>query len=101
MLKVPLLYLFIKEVTLITGKISPSLELWLHSTDINTLQKLQSFLGVGIINTRKYKIVTSFTVTKISDLVNIIIPHFCNFPLQTKKRVDFELWGQIVESKFK
>lgn len=80
-------------------QINPSFELWLHSKDISTLQELKDFFGVGIINTRKYKDVTSFTVTKINDLVNVIIPHFSKFPLQTQKRVDFELFCKIVESK--
>lgn len=72
-------------------QIKPSFELWLNSKDINTLQELKNFFGVGIINTRKDKNVTSFTVTKNSDLVNIIIPHFSNFPLQTQKLIDFKL----------
>jgi len=79
-------------------QIKPSFELGLHSKDISTLQELKNYFGVGIINTRKGKNVTSFTVTKINDLVNVIIPHFSNFPLQTQKRIDFELWAKIVES---
>lgn len=69
--------------------VKPSFELGLHSRDISTLQELKNYFGVGIINTRKGRNFTSFTVTKISDLVNVIIPHFSNFPLQTQKRVDF------------
>src|SRR5882757_1351239 len=80
-------------------QISPSFELWFHSKDISTLQELRDYFGVGIINTRKNKNVTSFTVTKTSDLINVIIPHFSNFPLQTQKRIDFELWAKIVEIK--
>lgn len=80
-------------------QIKPSFEVGLHSKDINTLQKFKDYFGVGIINTRISKNVTSFTVTKLNDLVNVIIPHFSNFPLQTQKRIDFELWAKIVESK--
>lgn len=29
---------------------------------------------------------TSFTVSKLNDLVNVIIPHFSKFQLQTQKR---------------
>lgn len=79
-------------------QIKPSFEVGLHSKDISTLQELKFYFGVGNIYTRTGKNVTSFTVTKNSDLVNIIIPHFSNFPLQTQKRVDFQLWGKIVES---
>jgi len=91
--------MFIKEVIIITGKLIHHLNYGFILKIISILQKLQSFFGVGLINTRINKNVTSFTVTKISDLVNIIIPHFSNFPLQTQKRVDFELGAKIVESK--
>jgi hypothetical protein len=70
-------------------QIKPSFELGLHSKDISLLQEFKFFFGVGIINTRIGPNVISFTVTKISDLVNVIILHFSNFPLQTQKRVDF------------
>jgi LAGLIDADG endonuclease len=82
-------------------QIKPSFELGLHSKDISILHELKIFFGVGIINTRVSQNFTSFTVTKLSDLVNVIIPHFSNFPLQTQKRVDFLLWSKIVESKKK
>jgi len=80
-------------------QICPSFQLGLHSKDISVLHELKDFFGVGLINTRSKKNVTSFTVTKNSDLTDVIIPHFYNFPLQTQKRVDFELWAKIVESK--
>ena len=80
-------------------QISPSFELWLHSKDISILQEFRDFFGLGNINTRINRNVTSFTITKNSDLINVIIPHFCNFPLQTQKRVDFELWAKIVQCK--
>jgi len=65
--------------------------LWLDNKDLNTLQELKDFFGVGILNTRKNKNITSFTVTKLNDLVNIIIPHFSKFQLQTEKKVDFNI----------
>ena len=45
---------------------------------------------------KKTKNLVSFTVAKNNDLLNVIIPHFTNFPLQTQKRVDFELWTKIL-----
>jgi hypothetical protein len=52
---------------------------------------MKDFFGVGNIYIRKTKNTASFSVTKIKDLTNIIIPHFSDFQLQTQKRVDFEL----------
>jgi hypothetical protein len=36
-------------------------------------------------------------VTSIKDLTSIIIPHFCKYPLLTKKQADFELFRRLVE----
>jgi len=38
-----------------------------------------------------------FRVTAISDLINIVIPHFELYPLITQKQSDFKLFKQIVE----
>jgi hypothetical protein len=35
-------------------------------------------------------------VTKINDLVNVIIPHFNKYSLVTQKRVDFNLFSSLV-----
>lgn len=78
-------------------QINPSFQLWVDSKDLSTLEDLKDFFGVGLLNTRQNKAVTSFTVSRLSDLINVIIPHFTNFPLQTQKRVDFNLWAKIVK----
>ena len=67
-------------------QINPSFQLWLESKDLRILEGLKDFFGVGILNTRENKGVTSFSVTKINDLMNVVIPHFSNFPLQTQKK---------------
>jgi len=36
-------------------------------------------------------------VTKFSDVVNVVIPHFLKYPLLTKKAIDFHLFCSIVE----
>lgn len=38
-----------------------------------------------------------FTVVKLSDIINVIIPHFKQYPLQSCKKIDFQLWSQCVE----
>lgn len=74
-------------------QIKPSFELGLHSKDISILQELKFDFGVGIINTRIGRNVTSFTVTKISDLVNVIIPHFYNYSIANSKKSRFFTLG--------
>lgn len=74
----------------------PKYEISLHSKDSSILHSIKGFFGVGKVNIRNTKPHTTFVVTKISDLHDVIITHFTKFPLQTQKRVDFELWSKIV-----
>ena len=76
--------------------IVPSFEIGLHSKDLATLYKIKDYFGVGSISIRKTRAFASFKVSSISDLKNKIIPHYTNFPLQTQKRVDFNLWVKII-----
>lgn len=62
----------------------------LHEKDKNLLINIQNFFGVGSIlnhgpNSLQYR------VTSIKELL-IIISHFYNYPLISKKRLDYELF---------
>jgi hypothetical protein len=62
------------------------------------LYKIQSFFGgAGNINITANRQEAIFTVSRLDDIVNIIIPHFKSYPLQSAKKVDFGLWAQCVE----
>jgi len=78
-------------------QINPSFQLWLDSKDLKTLNELKDFFGVGTVSTRKNKNVVSFTINKLNDLVEVVIPHFSKFQLQTQKNFDFKSWAQIVD----
>ena len=62
--------------------------------DIGPLRKLT--LLVGIIKNNKGHNAVTYTVTKLSDLVNIIIPHFNKYFLISQKRADFILLDKNV-----
>jgi hypothetical protein len=69
----------------------------LHSKDYSLLLDLQIFFGgVGSV-IKKTKPAVTYSVSSIKDLTNIIIPHFDNFPLLSKKAADFILFKQILE----
>lgn len=74
-----------------------SFELSLNCKDKILLENIKYTLGVGNIfynsNDKTYK----FKVSKIHELINVIIPHFKKYYLITQKRVDFELFSKIVE----
>lgn len=78
-------------------RVQASFSIQLNSIDIPLLELLRSFFGTG--NIRNYKRGDSaiYSVRSISDLTNIIIPHFNKFPLLTKKQADFELFKRIIE----
>lgn len=51
---------------------------------------------MGLITIKEKKSICVFRVTKIKDLINVIIPHFNNYPLYTQKFCDFKLWSEVV-----
>jgi len=70
-------------------------QITLHKKDLPLLNSIKAFFGVGGI----YKISKDsimYQVTTINEL-QVIIDHFCNYPLITEKRADYELFKQAVE----
>lgn len=59
------------------------------------LYKIQSFFKVGRVHISKKS--ASFSVERFEDIVNVIVPHFKNYPLQSAKSVDFYLWNKCIE----
>jgi hypothetical protein len=70
----------------------------LHSKDLPLLKEIQSFFGgIGTINIQSGGQSATFSVRKLSDLVNVIAPHFKQYPLRSAKKIDFSLWLQCLE----
>jgi len=66
--------------------------------ELSLLLQIQEFFGgIGSIIINKNENMVIFSVRKIEDLINIIIPHFEKYPLLTKKAADFILFKQIIE----
>jgi len=59
----------------------------LHKDDVEILNKICKTLDIGSV--RIYDNYARFTVSKFEEIVNIIIPIFKEFPLQTTKHLDF------------
>jgi len=77
------------------------LSLGLRRDDLEILQRIQKTLGTGHITIKDEKTNGKYpqavwSVTRISDLINIIIPLFRRYPLRTKKQQDFGIWSQAV-----
>jgi len=77
--------------------VSPCFRIGLHSKDLTLLIKIQSFFGVGNIVKDNKNNLFFYNVYSITDLSNIIIPHFFKYPLLTQKQVDFLLFNLAIE----
>ena len=86
----------------IGGGVSAIFKIELHSKDLPLLNQIKSFFkDVGNINEHKTRNNVAYTVNSVKDLNNIIIPHFENYPLISKKRADFILFKSAVELIYK
>lgn len=70
-----------------------------HKDDLPVLQKISETLGIGNIIVNKDS--ASFVVNKFKDLLDIIIPIFQEFPLQTSKYLDFTCFYEAILIKLK
>ena len=73
----------------------------LHIKDIELLNKLKSYFGIGSVTIKKDKegnpLSAVFSVQSLKDLSNVIVPHFDKYPLLSKKRADYFLFKNIVD----
>lgn len=65
--------------------VNSSFSIELHIRDIHILEKIQSFFKVGSIVKRKYRNTAVYAVQSVDAINKIIIPHFKQYPLLTKK----------------
>lgn len=64
----------------------------MNSKDLALLVLVQQFFnGIGSFSHNTNTNTVNYTITKLSDFVNIIIPHFNNYPLISAKSTDFQL----------
>jgi hypothetical protein len=73
----------------------------LRSDERPALERIMSFWGCGRLtwnkpnsSVRNARPTLQYRVSKIHDLVTIIVPHFERHPLWAKKSSDFEIWKQ-------
>jgi len=77
-------------------RIMVSFEINLDKKDIAILHSLRDYFGVGSVYSSPNRSLCVYRVNKIDDLINVIIPHFEDYPLLTKKYSDFVLWSKVV-----
>jgi hypothetical protein len=78
-------------------KVRISFEINLHEKDKDILYDIQSFFGLGAVYHRPDRNKSVYRVTNINSIKNVIIPHFTDYPLISKKVIDLGLWSKVVE----
>lgn len=72
-------------------------EIALNEKEIDILIEIQKYFGIGNISFNSSDNTYKLKVSDLDGLSNIIIPHFQEYFLLTKKRSDFELFKRVVE----
>ncbi len=86
------------KINKLSWQVQPVFAIELHNKDLYLLKQVQTFFkGKGAIKFNNIKNSIIFRVSKIEDLINIIIPHFKEYPLITAKSIDFLLWCKIID----
>jgi hypothetical protein len=77
-----------------SGKLTAKLRfsLAVMENDSEILNKIKNYLCCGNISKPRSNSMVHFTVSKLSDINSIVIPHFKNYPLRGNKYQDFEYW---------
>jgi hypothetical protein len=72
-------------------------EICLHSKDLQILNEIQAFFGIGKIYIKSNRKEVSYRVRDIKSISNVIIPYFNKYPLHSAKSIDFQLFKECVE----
>jgi hypothetical protein len=78
-------------------EIRPSFSISQHKRNRGILFKIKDYFGCGIIRPNRKDNTYKYEVRSLQDLKNIIIPHFQKYPLQTTKRIDFEIFSKVIQ----
>lgn len=70
----------------------------LHIKDLPLLSCIKSFFNdVGTITYNQTKKSCKYSVVGFNDIREVIIPQFLNYPLQSAKVIDFNIWKECIE----
>jgi len=61
-------------------------EIGLNTKDLGIFNEIRDFFEIGQVTIRNTKATASYSVNKINDLKNVIIPHFKPPPLKRGRR---------------
>lgn len=74
------------------------IQIKMHERDRDLITQIQKYFGgIGYISNPNKNTTVEFRVSTINDLINVILPHFDNYPLLTKKYSDYVLFKNIIK----
>jgi len=86
-----------KKRSNLTWQVLPVFQIGLNIKDKDIIYKIKSFFNeTGIVSFDYKNSKVYYTINKISDLSSIVISHFEAYPLQSDKKIDFDLWVEII-----
>lgn len=69
----------------------------MHEKDRDLILAISKYFGgIGHVSKPNKALTVEFRVNSLKDIANVILPHFDQYPLLTKKRIDYLLFKQIV-----
>ncbi|KAF1922133.1 uncharacterized protein M421DRAFT_105124 [Didymella exigua CBS 183.55] len=70
----------------------------MHERDRDLILKIQEYFGaIGYVSNPNKNSTVEFRVSTMEHITNVIIPHFSNYPLLTKKYFDYVFFKEIVK----
>ena len=74
------------------------IQIKMHERDRDLILKIQEYFGgIGYVSNPNKNSTVEFRVSTMQDITNVIIPHFTNYPLLTKKYFDYVFFKEIVK----
>ena len=79
--------------------IDPAVQTYQHKDSVKVLERIRIFFRCGTIRPKgPNSDVLTYSVESRKTIIEKIIPHFLQYPLQSQKRKDFDLFRQVVEA---
>lgn len=77
--------------------IQAKMQIKMHERDRSLILAIQDFFGgIGYVSKPNNSSTVEFRISTLKDIANVIIPHFNEFPLKTKKYSDYLLFKQVI-----
>ena len=80
----------------VTWEIRPSFSITQNRMNRGILFKIKEYFKCGTIRPNRKDDTYKYEVRSLEELDRIIIPHFCRYPLQTNKKIDFEVLSHVI-----